>query len=426
MEEPKEKQKRSTKGDGSIRNVGRNKWRVTVDFGKNPVTKKRDRPSRVVNGTKADARKVRDQLRREHENGLTVEAMATTTGGFLNEWMENRKASGELTHSTISNYERYIRVWITPYLGSVLVKELKPFTIETWHREAKKDGASPRTVQAAHKVLKQALKSAVRYGLALSNPCDYVKTPKAEERKRGYLVPSEARRMLEVLDSMQDSGVTIAVRLGLATGARRGEVLGLFWRNVDFEGRAVRITQSLAQVDGARKAGAAAKELKTTKTESGKRRIAVDEDTLHHLRSWKTAQADELARMGIVQTKDTPVCCSLYDATFSGVKAFAGQTLDPQSFSGAFARFCDEHGFYSTTGKRLCFHELRHTQATLLISNGEDMVSVSGRMGHSSPSITSDMYGHAMPEKDRECADLIGNIFKASSGKARIIEVKTA
>lgn len=74
MEEPKEKQKRSTKGDGSIRNVGRNKWRVTVDFGKNPVTKKRDRPSRVVNGTKADARKVRDQLRREHENGLTVEA----------------------------------------------------------------------------------------------------------------------------------------------------------------------------------------------------------------------------------------------------------------------------------------------------------------------------------------------------------------
>lgn len=413
------------KGDGSIYELGRNKWRVSVGFGKNPVTGKRERVTRVVNGSKAEARKVRDRMRREHESGLSVDAQASLTGDFLNQWIDNRRAANDLAHATISNYERYIRVWIAPYLGRVTLKDLKPYTVESWHRKAREDGASPRTLQAAHKVLKQALKDAMRYGLTLSNPCDMVKTPKAEVKKRGYLTPQEARRMLGVLDGMGDTGFTVAVRLGLATGARRGEVLGLVWKNVDTENATVSIVQSLAQVDGAKKEHRAAKEIKGTKTESGKRRVSIDSETAKRLASWKRLQAMELYRIGVKQSQGTPVCASLYEAKIGGMAPFAGGYLDPQKFSSQFASFCEENGFYSTTGKRLCFHELRHTQATLLLSNGEDIISVAGRLGHASPSITSDMYAHAMPEKDRECAEVMGNIF-AKPKEALILSVKTA
>lgn len=414
------------KGDGSIIARGRGLWEVQISFGKDPATGKYRKVSRNVRGTKADARKVRDALRQERDGGLSVDAAKTSLGEFLNDWVENRKESNELAHATISNYERYVRTWISPFLGSVVVKDLKPLTVETWHRDARKAGATPRTLQAAHKVLKMALKDAVRYGLALTNPCEMVKTPKAEERKRGYLEPDEVRRMLDVLDKQAETGFTMAVRLGLATGARRGEVLGLQWRDIDFEACSVSIVRSLAQVDGAKNSGLPAKQLKSTKTENGKRRVAIDEGTARRLTMWKDQQREELEKLGVRQRQDTPVCCSLCGSEFDGVRAFAGKTLDPQAFSSAFRKFCEAHGFKSTTGKTLCFHELRHTQATLLLSYGEDVVSVSGRLGHASPSITTDMYGHAMPERDRDCASMMGSVFSSRQETGRIIKLKTA
>lgn len=414
------------KGDGSITQRGKGVWEVAVSFGKDPVTGKYRRISKTVHGTKRDAAKVRNQIRREQESGISAKAMKTITGDFLAEWIENRRASGELAHATITNYERYVRTWISPYLGAVPLHELKPYTIESWHRKAREDGASPRSIQAAHKVLKQALKAAVRYELLNSNPCDRVSTPKAEERKRGYLDPSELHRMLEILDSMQEDAFTVAVRLGIATGVRRGEALGLDWAHVDFARGQIIIEQALTQVDGAKAAGLKAKQLGGTKTENGKRRIAVDAQTIGRLKAWKRMQAVQLMQIKVRQAETTPVCCSLYKAKGSdGVPTYAGGSLDPQGFTSKFAAFCDKHGFRSTAGRRLCFHELRHTQATLLLSEGEDVISVAGRLGHASPSITTDMYAHAMPEKDRECADVIGRIMRAD-GKPKFKAVKTA
>ena len=124
------------KGDGSITEVLRSdgkshspkRWRVCVSFGNDPVTKKRIKVQRVVSGSKADARKLRDQIRKEHESGLSLEAEKALLGDFLTEWVGNRAASGELAHATVTNYERYVRVWIVPYLGGVPIKDLKPYT----------------------------------------------------------------------------------------------------------------------------------------------------------------------------------------------------------------------------------------------------------------------------------------------------------
>lgn len=388
------------------------KWKCTISLGKNKATGKYDRVQFYVVGTKTDAKKAISSKIAELENGVSIDADKVTFAQFMNEYIENRKANDELSGATITNYENYIDHWITPFIGQYIVRDIKPIIVERWHRDAREAGASGRTIQAAHKLAKMAFKKAVRDGLALSNPFDLVDTPKAEGKKRGYLVPSEVGRMLSILSSEEKTGFNTAIILGLATGARRGEVLGLTWENVDLQNGTIRIVQSLVQVDGARKNGVSAKKIKAPKTESGKRSISLDPFTLEWLTEWKRQQKDELKGLKVIQTQKTPVCCSLYDSKFNGVAVFAGGMLDPQTFSSQFHRFCSEHGFYSTTGKVLCFHELRHTQATFLLSHGEDVISVSARMGHASPSITSDMYAHAMPERDKECAAVIGEIFE--------------
>lgn len=85
---------------------------------------------------------------------------------------------------------------------------------------------------------------------------------------------------------------------------------------------------------------------------------------------------------------------------------------------GQFGKFCERHQFKDSLGNRPCFHELRHTQATYLLAKGEDVISVSARLGHASPSITSDMYAHAMPQRDVECAGTIGAILTEAKMKA--------
>ena len=233
-----------SKGDGSIIQRSRGVWEVQLSLGRDPATGKYRRVSRTVRGSKADARRVRDQLRGEHESGLRLDAEQMDLAAYLDDWIGNREASGELAHATIENYRRYTKTWIDPFLGKSLLRDIRPYAVESWHREARKAGATPRTLQAAHKVLKQALRDAMRNELILSNPCDAVKTPKAEAKKRGYLEVGELRRMLAALDAEGESAFSIAVRLGISTGARRGEVLGLTWEHVDFKGKTISIVRS--------------------------------------------------------------------------------------------------------------------------------------------------------------------------------------
>lgn len=406
------------KNDGSIINRGRNRWQVQISLGFDAKTGRYLKTSKIVHGTKEQARQVRDELRKEIEQKAMQPERPDSekyVGAFLEQWITDLEQAGELRYTTTSNYRRYIRVWITPYLGHIEMAEMKPLDIQRWHREARKQGATPRTLQAAHKVLKQALKSALCAEIISRNPCDAVKTPTAKTEKRGYLDPQELARMLTLLDQSGGDSFSIAVRIGIHTGARRGEVLGLCWHHIDFDSATMTIEQSVTQVDGAHAAGKDARQITPPKTDAGKRIVSIDNELLVHLKRWKALQACELYGVGIKQHAKTPICCNM-----NGERI--GQFMNPPTFSKHFAHFCDQHGFYSTTGKRLCFHELRHGQASYLLAAGEDLITVAARLGHASPSVTSDMYAHAMPQRDRDCAATIQAITQ-SRHKQNVVEM---
>lgn len=414
-----------TKGDGSIINRGRNLWEVQLSFGKDPITKKYRKTSRVVRGTKAEARKVRDKMRADHERGLRIDADKVTFREFAATWTEARKTAGTACKKTIETDERRIDL-ICTFIGDLPITEIDAQTIESLYSAMRKRrieqgyGFGNTTLRAYHVLLKSVFKKAVSYDLVLRNPCDRVETPKADDPERRSLTAEEGARLLRCVDEAEEKaygmfdskearqtergnlfgreylrglgeiGYVITARIGLATGARLSEPLKLVWEHVDLSQSCIYIVKA--------------------KTKAGIRRIALDAKTVEHLRKWKERQAIELLKIGIKQNDSTPVICSAR-GTFCNV----------WNFEHWWSDFRKQNGF-----EGLKFHELRHTQATQLLANGVDVKTVQTRLGHADPSLTLKWYAHALPENDEKAANLIGDLFAAKSDEPRIIDVKTA
>lgn len=419
------------KGDGSITKVRRDVWRVRVDFGKDPITGKRQMISRNVKGTKREAAKVRDELRKEHESGLRVDADKMTFAELSTIWNDARTTSGTIA-STTAYKDKFTLNTLLKYLGAVNIKEITPAVVESLYSAIKSDkektGSSfgGTSMRHLHVMLKQIMGKAVDYDLLLRNPCDRVRAPKADEPDRKSLTVEEAAKLLACIDEAEVDayanmeakearqtargnlfgreylrglniiGNVLAIRIGLATGMRRGEVFGLCWGSIDLENRRLNVAQSLTSLG----------EVKPPKSKAGVRTIAIDATTCAHLRAWKQRQGVELLKVGIKLGDSTPVCCSE-----------RGGFIDLHNFERWWRAFRNENGFTD-----LRFHELRHTQATQLLANGIDVKTVQTRLGHSNAALTLNWYAHAIPENDEKAADMLGDLFASKPKETPIIE----
>lgn len=429
------------KGDGSIREVkakdGKSyrpkKWRVCVSFGFDPITKKREQVVRIVTGTKADAQKRRDEIRREREAGISSDGYKLTFEEFANQWLKRRETMGELQARTLSKENQVIPV-LNKYLGSLRLQDITPRIIENALAAIKKsrqgkggNWLSGTTMHAYYQKLNQILNDAEFKGLIMRNPCTRVRAPKKEKPERNSLNLIEFGRFNRATDNALNAAISefkdkelrkrknktrgavrglkqisflIAVKLGIATGARRSEVLALRWCDVDLVNGLVQINQSLD--DG---------ENKTKLPKNGRtRELAIDSKTVSTLKEWQMLQGEALESIGVNQSGDTPVCCS-----------DVGTYHSPANFEHWFKDFRTRVGFPD-----LKFHELRHTQATQLILGGMDIKTVQTRLGHSSASTTLDFYGHASTEKDKKAAEMIGAILNETKQNTPIINIKTA
>ncbi len=418
------------KGDGSITQVKdrdgnpvRNKWRVCVCFGRDPETHKQNRVVRKVSGTKADARAVRDQIKREHDDGLKFEGSRITFEKMCEVWTETRKTVGNANEKTIAlDAQRLSHLY--PYIGSMKLADINPKSIELLMATLRKEsGLSGTTLNKIFSLVKRVLEKAVDYDYIPRNPCAKVQAPRKCEPKRNALSVEEGARLMGVLDKAQREayaemrekearqrergnaddrsrvlGISnlssiMAVRIGLATGMRRGEILGLLWDCVEF-GDVCRLK--------IRRSFTADCKLKDPKTKSSIRTVAIDPVTAGHLKTWMIAQAAHLSQLGIKQDGKTPVCCT-----------DVGGLYDPTNFERWWSTFRKAHGFPT-----LKFHELRHTQATQLLANGVDVKTVQARLGHANASVTLNWYAHAVPENDIEAAAMVGSLFAGQSAKS--------
>lgn len=282
-----------------------------------------------------------------------------------------------------------------------------------------------------HVKLNQILESAVNDDLMRKNPCKKARVPKIDTPEASFLNAKEIARLRACVDAAEDeayqrlhekeermaklpktagretvSGMNsisclIAVRLGMATGARVGEVMGFEWQDVSSDYVKISVRRTIER-NGAIK--------DKPKTKSGRRTISIDSKTADSLKRWRKQQHELLRSLGLDQNGRTPICCSNAATHFSN-----------SNFERWWRIWRTEQGFPD-----LNFHKLRHTQATQLLGNNIPLTTVSARLGHKTPSITLNFYSHAIPEQDEEAAQLIGEILQGNPEPAHIIPMKTA
>ena len=390
------------KGEGTIVSKGRGKWQVQVDFGTNPVTGKRDRVSRTVNGTKDDARRALAEITASRDSGISADSSRVTFGEFAGRWQEAREKSPALARRSKSD-SAYCLGMVLPWLGTVKIADIGPHAVsETLSAIEGERDVSSGTLRKVYGYIKQIMSLAVDYELISRNPCDKVRPPRRNEIERRSLSAFDIRRLaraleadaeaeLEKLGSQGASAGPVAmsriaaVRIGLASGMRVGEVLALQWRDFDEAAGIVTVRHALDSD----------MTLKSPKSRAGHREIALDAGTVSFLSRWKAVQAAAMDDMGVRQAPDSPVCCS-------NSLGYINQS----NFGRWWSEWRERHGFHG-----LKFHELRHTQATQLIGNGADIKTVQSRLGHSSVSLTLDMYAHPVTENDRRAASLFGDMM---------------
>lgn len=342
----------------------------------------------------------------KHGNvGITSEKILLKD--YLEIWLAN-VASTNVRPSSLAHYREVAKLWILPHLGGKYVQEITPPVADCWIRKLLREGYSKKTLSLALSVLRQSLQYAVYPAqLIQGNPCLYVKVPKAAPAnlvKRTIITKEMFSSLLEACPFGHPAHIPFV--LLYHTGMRIGEVLGLAWEDVDLDGKTISVRRQLL----------ASLVFSDPKTPASSRTVIMDDLLVEKLRQWRARQAaDELAAgtsyVHIYRGKDG-----------REIQQSKG-ILPPEGASRMFLLCTQKNGravgrarlrvILRAEGGLNC-HSFRHTHATALIEAGATPKGVAGRLGHSSVSITQDLYAHNTRALQKDTADLFARIMQTS------------
>jgi len=345
--------------------------------------------------TKRTAQQALRDMLTDVSRGELVDPSRQPLGLYLDEWA----AGLRLAPSTIASYRKNIRLHITPALGAVPLAALTTERIDRLYRELERsgradrrqgEGLSLRTVRYVHTILSAALAAAVKTRRLARNPAADASPPTAKQAKAPEMHPWTAGQLAAFLVWSRDNSPNHALWHVLAyTGMRRGELLGLRWQDIDLDAATVSVRRSVGVI----KHKGAAREIREGDTKTARpRTIDIDPATVAVLRAWKR----ERGLMAFQLAQDQALAFGNHQ----------GQFRDPETFSKVFKsterRCAQVLGDAALPVIRL--HDLRHTHATIMLTEREPVHVVSQRLGHASAVVTMTIYAHVLPGSQREAA----------------------
>ncbi|KQL43897.1 hypothetical protein AN963_20770 [Brevibacillus choshinensis] len=348
-----------------------NTWYYRITIGKTPEGK-RITKSKGGFRTKREALQAGNELLVLVKNGYYNEYSQMPFGEFMEQFLIDKKL--RVRPSTLSYYTWAIQKHIIPALGHIPLGKLKPFSLQNFYNKlAAEDKMSSINRRKIHTLIKAALNKAVRWELLDRNVANMLDAPREEKNEIKVWDTQQARRFLSAAVGYS---YYLAFLLALTCGARQGEILGLRWKDVDFNNRNISIVQTLSH-DGKQFNSA-------PKTKTGRRTISLPTKVMEELNLWKDAP-DCL----VVQSKErTPI--------------------NPRNLNRQFKIIIEKANLPD-----IRFHDLRHTHATLLLLQGVHPKIVAERLGHANTRMTLDTYSHLFPNMQRDAADAFGKAFFA-------------
>ncbi len=277
---------------------------------------------------------------------------------FSKKWLSDY-ASMKVKPSTYDDYSGIVRKHLRPFFGKSLLNNITTGEIQGFVSHKLKEGLSPRTVNKTIMVLKMMFKHAEVWGYTKDNPARFVERPRVERKEMDYLTPEEIRKFLDAAFPEDYPLFATAV----LTGARQGELLGLKWSDLDLDKGMLCIRRTYSPNHG----------FMEPKSRKGWRTVLLTPELVNILLTHKIKTGGDPDELIFNDAKNPIIPHNMVRDHFHPTLRRAGI-------------------------RRIRFHDLRHTYATLMISLGENTKLLQQQLGHSSITTTMDRYGHLLPE----------------------------
>jgi integrase len=381
---------------------GADTWTIKYDLPRDQTGKRRAKWQSGFR-TEAEARRALNKILTQLDEGTFAEPSNQTLSEFLlSDWLPSLETRG-LRPNTIASYSLSVRKLIVPRIGGVQLQKLTPVHLNGLYADLLRDGRcdgkgglSARSVRYAHTIIRRALADAMKWGRLTRNVADAADPPAASaarkdaQEARSFWSAEELRRFFE---HARRHRLYAAFYLAGSTGLRRGELLGLRWRDLDLDnpdGPRLSVMQTVVapnrRID-----------FSTPKTGHG-RVVSLDPATVEVLRAHRVRQLEERLALGNGYTDQDLVFCD-----------YNGSTIQPNNLTHTFHRLIRNSGL-----RRVRLHDLRHTHASLMLRANVHPKIVQTRLGHANIGITMDTYSHVMPGQDLDAARLVAALVVGS------------
>jgi integrase len=371
---------RRGRGEGTIFRRKDGLWAASVDLGLQGGKRRR---KTVYGKTQHEVREKLRTLQRTIEAGSLPAPATLTLARFLQSWL-NDFLPGTVSARTEDIYRNVVNLYLVPTLGPIRIGRLAPADVSRMLADLESGGYAPETRRLARAVLRRALRRAEQEGIVGRNVAQIADGPKVPRREGRTLSPDQARAFL---GAVKGDRLEAAYVIALALGLRRGELLGIAWRDMELDGPTplIRIHRQLLRLQGK---GVVLSDLKTA---GSRRTLHLSEPVVSVLRAHAARQDHERRSARIWRNPAELV----FTTTI-------GTPLDPEAFGKTVPKICKSVGLGHWS-----MHELRHSCASLMLAMGVPLEVVSDVLGHASIRVTMDVYGHLLAPSRMQAAEAI-------------------
>lgn len=326
----------------------------------------------TIKGNKKRAEQMLMEERRKYANAKTGDDVLFAD--FMEQWLEIVKSTVSIP--TYSSYVNAVKSIIAPYFRKkkILLRDLQAHDIQMFYQE-QLQRVKASSVIHYHANIHKALKYAVKNDMIPSNPADKVERPKQDKFYGNFYDRDELNKLFEAVAGTK---LELPVLLGAFYGLRRSEIVGLKWGAIDFEQNTITISHTVTSCNLDGKCVIVAKD--TTKTKSSRRTLPLV--PYFH---------EKLLAVKAQQERNQKLCGRSYNREFLEYICVddIGDRFKPNYITSQFPKLLERNGF-----RKIRFHDLRHSCASLLLASGVPMKHIQEWLGHSDFSTTANIYAH--------------------------------
>lgn len=372
----------------SVREIGKNKYKIEVVYGYNGSHKKR--LTKVYNGKKKEAEQLEAELITKLKNNQPFENNKITVSSLCDEYLKYK--IDKIALKTYKTYEMYINKYIKTCIGHIKLKNLTVKLLEDFYSDLRNNtNLADLSIKHIYQIVNGILTCGKKWGYVINNVNENVEHIKVDKKEIQCYNPDEVQELVRDLKN-ESIKYQALILLALDSGARRGELTGLTWEDIDFEENSININKITQYISGV---GIFEKE---PKNKTSERKVIVSETTMRVLKQYQTNQLILKLKLGQKWGNSKRVFTTDY-----------GEDMHPDTPSKILTKIIKKYNL-----RYINFHALRHTSISLQINNDIPIQLISKRAGHASTTITYNTYSHFFDDSFKGIADTMNNYLKDS------------